>query len=57
MALTPMLWSDTEAEQSAEFYTSVVPNSKIVEVTHYASHAATSGARQTEPKPAFSIPA
>jgi predicted 3-demethylubiquinone-9 3-methyltransferase (glyoxalase superfamily) len=34
-ALTPMLWFDTEAAQAAEFYTSVFPNSKIVEVTHY----------------------
>jgi predicted 3-demethylubiquinone-9 3-methyltransferase (glyoxalase superfamily) len=30
-----MLWFDTEAEQAAEFYTSVFPSSKIVEVTHY----------------------
>ena len=36
-APTPMLWFDTEAEQAAEFYTSVFPNSKIVEVTHYGS--------------------
>ncbi len=36
-ALTPMLWFDTEAEQAAEFYTSVFPNSKIVEVTRYGS--------------------
>ena len=36
-ALTPMLWFDTEAEQAAEFYTSVFPNSRIVEVTHYGS--------------------
>ena len=35
--LTPMLWFDTEAEQAAEYYTSVFPNSKIVEVTHYGS--------------------
>jgi predicted 3-demethylubiquinone-9 3-methyltransferase (glyoxalase superfamily) len=35
--LTPMLWFDTEAEQAAEFYTSVFSNSKIVEVTHYGS--------------------
>jgi predicted 3-demethylubiquinone-9 3-methyltransferase (glyoxalase superfamily) len=35
--LTPMLWFDTEAEQAAEFYTSVFPNSKIGEVTHYGS--------------------
>jgi predicted 3-demethylubiquinone-9 3-methyltransferase (glyoxalase superfamily) len=32
-----MLWFDTEAEQAAEFYTSVFPNSKIVGVTHYGS--------------------
>ena len=36
-ALTPMLWFDTEAEQAAEFYTSVFPNSKIVEVSRYGS--------------------
>jgi predicted 3-demethylubiquinone-9 3-methyltransferase (glyoxalase superfamily) len=36
-ALTPMLWFDTEAEQAAEFYTSVFPNSTIVEVTRYGS--------------------
>ena len=36
-ALAPMLWFDTEAEQAAEFYASVFPNSKIVEVTHYGS--------------------
>ena len=36
-ALTPMLWFDTEAEQAAEFYTSVFPNSKIVEVTRYGT--------------------
>ena len=35
-APTPMLF-ETEAEQAAEFYTSVFPNSKIVEVTHYGS--------------------
>jgi predicted 3-demethylubiquinone-9 3-methyltransferase (glyoxalase superfamily) len=32
-----MLWFDTEAEQAAEFYTSVFPRSKIVEVTRYGS--------------------
>jgi predicted 3-demethylubiquinone-9 3-methyltransferase (glyoxalase superfamily) len=36
-ALTPMLWFDTEAEEAAELYTSVFPNSKITEVTHYGS--------------------
>jgi predicted 3-demethylubiquinone-9 3-methyltransferase (glyoxalase superfamily) len=33
----PMLWFDTEAEQAAEFYTSIFPNSKVVEVTRYGS--------------------
>jgi predicted 3-demethylubiquinone-9 3-methyltransferase (glyoxalase superfamily) len=36
-APTPFLWFDSEAEQAAEFYTSLFPNSKIVEVTRYGS--------------------
>jgi predicted 3-demethylubiquinone-9 3-methyltransferase (glyoxalase superfamily) len=35
--LTPWLWFDTQGEEAAEFYTSVFPNSKIVEVTRYGS--------------------
>ena len=35
--ITPWLWFDTEAEEAAQFYTSVFPNSRIVEVTHYGS--------------------
>ncbi len=35
--LTTFLWFDTEGEEAAKFYTSVFPNSKIVEVTHYGS--------------------
>ena len=35
--LTPCLWFDTEGEEAATFYTSVFPNSRIVEVTHYGS--------------------
>ena len=31
--ITPCLWFDTAGEQAAEFYTSVFPNSKILEVT------------------------
>lgn len=33
--ITPNLWFDTEAEEAAEFYCSVFPNSRIVNVTHY----------------------
>jgi predicted 3-demethylubiquinone-9 3-methyltransferase (glyoxalase superfamily) len=35
--ITPWLWFDTEAEQAAEFYTSVFPSSRIVEVARYGS--------------------
>ena len=31
--VTPWLWFDTEAEEAAEFYTSLFPNSRITEVT------------------------
>ena len=33
--ITPNLWFDTQGEEAAEFYTSVFPNSKITNVTHY----------------------
>jgi predicted 3-demethylubiquinone-9 3-methyltransferase (glyoxalase superfamily) len=32
-----LAWFDTEGEEAADFYTSVFPNSKIVEVTRYGS--------------------
>ncbi len=35
--VTPWLWFDTEGEQAAELYTSVFPNSRILEVTRYGS--------------------
>jgi predicted 3-demethylubiquinone-9 3-methyltransferase (glyoxalase superfamily) len=31
--ITPCLWFDTEGEEAANFYTSVFPNSKIVDVS------------------------
>ena len=33
--ITPCLWFDTEGEEAAKFYTSVFPNSRIVEVSRY----------------------
>jgi predicted 3-demethylubiquinone-9 3-methyltransferase (glyoxalase superfamily) len=33
--IAPCLWFDTEGEEAATFYTSVFPNSKILNVTHY----------------------
>jgi predicted 3-demethylubiquinone-9 3-methyltransferase (glyoxalase superfamily) len=35
--ITPFLWFDTQSEEAAEFYTSVFPNSKIVEIVRYGS--------------------
>ena len=35
--IVPCLWFDTEGEEAAQFYTSVFPNSKIIEVTRYGS--------------------
>ena len=34
---TPCLWFDTQGEEAAQFYTSVFPNSKVLEVTRYVS--------------------
>ncbi len=31
--IRPCLWFDTEGEEAAKFYTSIFPNSKIVEVS------------------------
>jgi predicted 3-demethylubiquinone-9 3-methyltransferase (glyoxalase superfamily) len=33
--LTTWLWFDTEAEEAAEFYTSVFPGSRITDVSYY----------------------
>jgi predicted 3-demethylubiquinone-9 3-methyltransferase (glyoxalase superfamily) len=35
--ITPCLWFDTEGEEAAQFYTSIFPNSRIVETTRYGS--------------------
>jgi predicted 3-demethylubiquinone-9 3-methyltransferase (glyoxalase superfamily) len=33
--ITPFLWFDTQAEEAAQFYVSLFPNSKITGVTRY----------------------
>jgi predicted 3-demethylubiquinone-9 3-methyltransferase (glyoxalase superfamily) len=33
--ITPFLWFDTNAEEAANFYTSVFPNSKITSIVRY----------------------
>jgi predicted 3-demethylubiquinone-9 3-methyltransferase (glyoxalase superfamily) len=35
--ITPCLWFDTEGEEAANFYTSIFPNSRIVEIARYGS--------------------
>jgi predicted 3-demethylubiquinone-9 3-methyltransferase (glyoxalase superfamily) len=35
--ITPCVWFDTEGEDAARFYTSVFPNSRIVEIARYGS--------------------
>lgn len=34
--ITPCLWFDDQAEQAAEFYTSIFPNSRITDVSRYS---------------------
>jgi predicted 3-demethylubiquinone-9 3-methyltransferase (glyoxalase superfamily) len=35
--ITPCLWFDTEGEEAARFYTSVFPNSRIVDLARYGA--------------------
>ncbi|HEU0116008.1 MAG TPA: VOC family protein [Thermomicrobiales bacterium] len=37
--ISPMLWFDGQAEEAAQFYVSVFPNSEILDVTHYGEGA------------------
>ena len=37
--ITPCLWFDNQAEEAAEFYTSIFPNSRINAVTRYGPGA------------------
>jgi predicted 3-demethylubiquinone-9 3-methyltransferase (glyoxalase superfamily) len=38
-SITPSLWFDTQAEEAAEYYCSIFPDSRIVNVTHYTEAA------------------
>ena len=33
--ITPCLWFDTQGEEAARFYTSIFPNSRVVDIAHY----------------------
>jgi predicted 3-demethylubiquinone-9 3-methyltransferase (glyoxalase superfamily) len=37
--ITPFLWFDDQAEQAAEFYVSLFPNSRILDVARYGDDA------------------
>jgi predicted 3-demethylubiquinone-9 3-methyltransferase (glyoxalase superfamily) len=37
--ITPCLWFDTEAEEAATFYTSIFPNSRILDIARYGAGA------------------
>lgn len=41
--ITPFLWFDDQAEEAAQFYTSVFPRSSILEVTRYGEGAPQAG--------------
>lgn len=34
--VTPFLWYDSQAEEAANFYTSIFPNSKVLEISRYS---------------------
>lgn len=48
--ITPCLWFDSQAEEAASFYTSVFPDSRIIQVTHY-----TEAGYEIHGKPAGSV--
>jgi len=37
--VTPFIWLDNQAEAAAELYVSLFPNSRVVEVAHWAEGA------------------
>jgi predicted 3-demethylubiquinone-9 3-methyltransferase (glyoxalase superfamily) len=43
--ITPFLWFDTQAEEAANFYTSIFKNSKIVSVARYGDEGAKASGR------------
>jgi predicted 3-demethylubiquinone-9 3-methyltransferase (glyoxalase superfamily) len=43
--ITPFLWFNDQAEEAANFYTSIFKNSKIQTITHYGEEAAKASGR------------
>lgn len=44
--ITPFLWFDDQAEDAANFYTSIFPKSKVVNVTRYTEEGAAASGTQ-----------
>ncbi|MFL5843303.1 MAG: VOC family protein [Solirubrobacteraceae bacterium] len=42
-SITPNLWFDTQAEEAAEFYCSIFPNSRVLSITHYTESTQRAG--------------
>lgn len=45
--ITPFLWFDKQAEEAAKFYTSIFPNSRVLDMTHYAKEASEASGQST----------
>jgi predicted 3-demethylubiquinone-9 3-methyltransferase (glyoxalase superfamily) len=45
--ITPFLWYDTQAEEAALFYSSVFPNSRILDITRYSARPGPEGSMTT----------
>jgi predicted 3-demethylubiquinone-9 3-methyltransferase (glyoxalase superfamily) len=43
--ITPFLWFDSEAEEAAQFYVAVFPNSRITQTTRYDEAASKAAGR------------
>ncbi|WP_426286042.1 VOC family protein [Luteibacter sp. E-22] len=43
--ITPFLWFDTEAEEAANYYVSIFPNSRVVGTTCYSGEASAASGR------------
>jgi predicted 3-demethylubiquinone-9 3-methyltransferase (glyoxalase superfamily) len=49
--VTPFLWFDDQAEEAAELYVSVIPNSKITSVNRYEAAGATTVSFELDGQP------
>jgi predicted 3-demethylubiquinone-9 3-methyltransferase (glyoxalase superfamily) len=43
--ITPFLWFDTQAEEAANYYVSIFPNSRITSITRYTKESAEASGR------------